>query len=382
MSDSESDQKPVAKRARGRKTTTVKSAKKTPSSEQEMFPRTESLKIFVGAHVSAAKGVFNALTNSNRIGGNALALFVKPQRKWVAPPLKPEEISNFAKIASELKYDLKKHALPHGSYLINIANLDPEKNKQAYGAFLEELKRCEQLGIGNYNFHPGSTLGNDRTEALAQLALNINRAIKETSFIKIVIENMAGHGNLIGSTFNDLREVIDLIEDKSRVGICIDTCHTFAAGIDIRTQESYDKMWADFDNIVGLKYLSAIHLNDSKAPLGSNRDLHQNIGVGFLGLESFRVLMNSKHVEDLPMILETPTGEDDTVWAREIKLLEWLIGKAKDDPEFIKKRDELSQEGAADRKVHEEKNNKKQDKKQGKLNFKRKKSKDSDADSD
>ncbi|KAK7203347.1 Apn1 protein [Myxozyma melibiosi] len=416
MSDSEAEVKPAAKRARGRgngnsssKGTTKSAKNKTAATkEAEMFPRTQGLKMFVGAHVSSAKGVFNAVTNSNRTGGNAFALFVKPQRRWTASPLKPEEISEFGKLAKELDYDLKKHALPHGSYLINLANLDKDKNKQAYDAFLDELKRCEQLGIGHYNFHPGSTLGNDRATALKQLATNVNRAIKETSSVKIVLENMAGHGNLIGSTWEDLKEVIDMVEDKTRVGVCIDTCHTFAAGFDIRTQELYDKMWEEFDRVVGLKYLSSIHLNDSKAPLGSNRDLHQNIGLGFLGLESFRVLMNTKHVEGLPMILETPNGEDETVWAREIKyiiprcyqyliintgkltssprLLEWLIGKSADDPEFIAKRDELSKKGAADRKVQEEKNTKKQekkqDKKQAQLSFKRKKGKGSDSESE
>ncbi|KAK9263878.1 xylose isomerase-like protein [Lipomyces tetrasporus] len=317
-------------------------------------------------------GVHNAITNSYKIGGNAFALFVKQQRRWTSPPLKSEEIDQFGELLKEYKYDARKHLLPHGSYLINLANLDDEKNHQAYSAFLDELQRCEHLGIGHYNFHPGSTLGLNKRDALTRLAANINAAIKATKFVKIVLENMAGKGNLIGSSFQDLADVIALVDDKSRVGVCIDTCHTFAAGYDIRTQELYDQMWSDFDKVIGLKYLSAIHLNDSKAPLGSNRDLHQNIGLGFLGLESFRILMNTKHVEGLPMILETPNHNDDTVWGREIKLLEWLIGRSKDDPEFVAKRDELWQKGASERKEAEAKTKKTDNKKQSKLSGKKK----------
>ncbi|KAK9255450.1 xylose isomerase-like protein [Lipomyces tetrasporus] len=340
--------------------------------DADMFPRVEGLKMFIGAHVSGAKGVHNAITNSYKIGGNAFALFVKQQRRWTSPPLKSEEIDQFGELLKEYKYDARKHLLPHGSYLINLANLDDEKNHQAYSAFLDELQRCEHLGIGHYNFHPGSTLGLNKRDALTRLAANINAAIKATKFVKIVLENMAGKGNLIGSSFQDLADVIALVDDKSRVGVCIDTCHTFAAGYDIRTQELYDQMWSDFDKVIGLKYLSAIHLNDSKAPLGSNRDLHQNIGLGFLGLESFRILMNTKHVEGLPMILETPNHNDDTVWGREIKLLEWLIGRSKDDPEFVAKRDELWQKGASERKEAEAKTKKTDNKKQSKLSGKKK----------
>ncbi|KAK9235771.1 xylose isomerase-like protein [Lipomyces kononenkoae] len=312
-------------------------------------------------------GVYNAITNGNRIGCNALALFVKQQRRWTSPPIKPEEKDQFGELLKEYKYDASKHILPHGSYLINLANIDGEKNEQAYSAFLDELQRCESLGIGRYNFHPGSTLGLSKPDAIKRVAANINAAIKATKFVKIVLENMAGHGNLIGSTFEDLADVIALVDDKSRVGVCIDTCHTFAAGYDIRTQESYDKMWSEFDKIIGLKYLSGIHLNDSKAPFGSNRDLHQNIGLGFLGLESFRILMNTKHVEGLPMVLETPNHKDDAVWGREIKLLEWLIGKSADNPDFVAKRDELWRKGAQERSAMEQKTKGKDGKKQSKL---------------
>ncbi|KAK9367766.1 xylose isomerase-like protein [Lipomyces kononenkoae] len=376
---------PEAKRSR----TTVKAAnleedseRESTGAEAEMFPRAEGLRMFIGAHVSAAKGVHNAITNGNRIGCNSFGLFVKQQRRWTSPPLKPEEKDQFGELLKEYQYDARKHLLPHGSYLINLANIDDEKNQQAYSAFLDELHRCESLGIGLYNFHPGSTLGHKKSDAIRRLADNINAAIKATRFVKIVLENMAGHGNLIGSTFEDLADVIALVDDKSRVGVCIDTCHTFAAGYDIRTQELYDKMWSEFDKIIGLKYLSAIHLNDSKAPLGSNRDLHQNIGLGFLGLESFRILMNTKHVEGLPMVLETPNHKDDAVWGREIKLLESLIGKSADDPDFVAKRDELWNKGAQERSAMELKTKGKDGKKQTKLKVGKKRKVETDDEDD
>ncbi|CAM9024794.1 unnamed protein product [Wickerhamomyces anomalus] len=209
--------------------------------------------------------------------------------------------------------------LPHGSYFINLANPDKEKEDKAYGGFIDDLKRCEQLGIGLYNFHPGSSLDGDHGDAIKKLAKNINRAIEETSFVKIVIENMAGHGNLIGSNLKDLKDVLDLVEKKERVGVCIDTCHTFAAGYDIRTEELFNKFLDEFDEVVGAQYLSAIHLNDSKAPLGANRDLHQRLGYGFLGLEIFRAIANSKRLEGLPIVLETPVGKDESIWGDEIK---------------------------------------------------------------
>lgn len=184
---------------------------------------------------------------------------------------------------------------------------------------MDDLKRCEQLGIGLYNFHPGSSLDGDHDEAIKKLAKNINKAIEETTFVKIVIENMAGHGNLIGSNLKDLKDVIDLVEKKDRVGVCLDTCHTFAAGYDIRTEDQFNKFLDEFDETVGKEYLSAIHLNDSKAPLGANRDLHQRLGYGFLGLEVFRVIANSPRLEGLPIVLETPVGKDESIWGEEIK---------------------------------------------------------------
>ncbi|RPB13273.1 AP endonuclease [Morchella conica CCBAS932] len=314
--------------------------------------RTVGMKMLVGAHVSMAKGVQNAITNSNNIGGNAFALFLKSQRKWASPDMKESDAVAFREACKESRFDPKRHILPHGSYLINLAQSDKEKAKQAYDCFIDDLKRCERLGIGLYNFHPGSTLGLPRSEALARIAAHLNRAHKETRFVKTVLENMAGQGNIIGANFEDLRDIIADVMDKDRVGVCLDTCHLFAAGHDIRTQASYDTVMANFDRIVGREYLVALHLNDSKAPLGSNRDLHQNIGVGFLGLEAFRVLMNDKKLEGLPMVLETPMKVEST-WAEEIKLLESLVGTPGNDPDFLVKAAKLSAKGEEERKAAE-----------------------------
>lgn len=330
-------------------------AKKTIKSNEPLtfkYTRDTSCKYKFGAHVAMAGGISKAVTNAMEIGANSFALFLKSPRKWVSPDIKDDEAEKFIKLCNEYGYNPRTDILPHGSYFINLANPDAEKEEKAYGSFLDDLKRCEKLNIGLYNFHPGSSLDSDHNEALKRLAENINRAIKETSFVKIVIENMAGHGNLIGSDLNDIKEVISMVEDKSRVGVCIDTCHSFAAGYDITTQDKFDQFWKLFEDTIGWEYLSAIHLNDSKAPLGANRDLHQKLGYGFLGLESFRVIANFPKLENIPIILETPMEKDDSVYGEEIKLLEWLQGRKSDDPEYTAKLDQLSKLGAQDRAEH------------------------------
>ncbi|KAI5961130.1 APN1 [Candida margitis] len=325
---------------------------KTPKVKVEkpfQYERNLNNKFKFGAHVGMSGGIYKAITNSMNIGGNSFALFLKSPRKWVSPALKPEDIAKFAELCKLHKYNPRTDILPHGSYFINLANPDPEKEAKAYDSFLDDLKRCEQLNIGLYNFHPGSSLDGDRKQALKQLANNINKAIKDTEFVKIVIENMAGHGNLIGSDLKDIREVIDMVDDKSRVGVCLDTCHSFAAGYDITDEEKWNGFLKQFDEIIGAEYLSAIHLNDSKAPLGANRDLHQKLGQGFLGLEVFRAIANCDRLQGIPIVLETPVGDNDEIYGEEIKLLEWLEGKSKDDAEFITKRDELWELGKKER---------------------------------
>ncbi|KAF3153356.1 hypothetical protein TWF569_002304 [Orbilia oligospora] len=332
---------------RQRKTKEEKEAEKMPLAD-----RTLKCAFKIGAHVSSAAGVENSITNATRIGANAFALFLKSQRKWESPSYKPANITAFKKFTKTQNYDSRKHMLPHGSYLVNLAQKDKEKATKAYTSFIDDLKRAELLDIGLFNFHPGSSLGEPRDEAIERIANALNRAHKETSFVKTVLETMAGQGNVIGCKFEDLRDIIALVEDKSRVGVCIDTCHSFSAGYDLRSPEAYSAVMKEFDEVIGFKYLSALHLNDSKAPFNSYRDLHQNIGLGFLGLSAFRNVMNTKEFHDLPMVLETPLANDDVgVWAKEIKLLESLVGLEADDPTFLALEKEYADKGAAERKV-------------------------------
>lgn len=343
----------------------VKQTKKTKSKIPELFKYTKvDGKYKFGAHVSTTGGVSNSVINAMDIGANSFAMFLKSPRKWVSPDLKPEEIENFKSYCEKFGYNPRTDILPHGSYFINLANPDHEKEEKAYDLFLDDLKRCEQLDIGLYNFHPGSSLDSDHKQALVRLANNINKAIKDTQFVKIVIENMAGHGNLIGSDLQDIKDVIDMIDNKSRVGVCVDTCHTFAAGYDLRTEADYKEFWKTFDDTIGYEYLSAIHLNDSKAPLGANRDLHQKLGYGFLGLEVFRNIANDEKLCNIPIILETPVEKDDSVYGEEIKILEWLENKSIDDKEYLEKSDELAKLGAKERAEHLKKYKDKVEKKQ------------------
>ncbi|KAJ5214928.1 DNA-(apurinic or apyrimidinic site) lyase 1 [Penicillium chermesinum] len=319
---------------RARKTKEEKEAESMP-----LAARTKGLRMFVGAHVSAAKGVFNSIHNSEHIGGNAIALFLKSQRKWDNPPCK----ITFG--TSSIK-----HILPHGSYLVNLAVNDKAKAKQAYDSFLDDLRRCEALGIKLYNFHPSP-------EALTRLAAALTKALEETSTVIPVLETMCGHGNTIGGYFSEFKEILARIPEvhHSRIGICIDTCHSFAAGYDLVSPDGFKAFLSEFDEVIGLKYLRALHLNDSKTPFGSKRDLHANIGTGFLGLRAFHNVMNEPRFEDMPMVLETPidegkTGEDFGVWAREIKLLESLIGMDAEGEEFKALEAKLSAEGKETRK--------------------------------
>lgn len=388
---------PKAKRKR--KTQADKNAAMIP-----LAARSTGLKYFVGAHTSIAKGVENAIFNANHIGANAFACFLKSQRKWDNPALQPASISAWNATLQTHPYDLK-NVVPHGSYLVNLASADPEMNRKSYAAFLDDLKRCEMLGIKYYNFHPGSAGQFPLDEAIQRLASNLNKALSATTSIVPVLENMASRGNIIGGRFSDLALTIALIkpEHRHRIGVCIDTCHAFASGYDLRTPAAFQNTMSEFDNVVGMKYLKAVHLNDSKAPLASGRDLHQNIGVGFLGLRAFHNIMNDSRFQNIPLVLETPcevevevenpaekddeddedgpeeppkdkTGktdgkgkesskpkpkpkpapkkkslEDKSIWAREIKLLESLIGMDPDSDTFKSLERDLSEKGREER---------------------------------
>jgi len=273
---------------------------------------------FVGAHCSASGGVFNAVANAVNIGAKAFALFTKNQKRWEAKPLDTKTIDKFKTALNESGI-LPKHVLPHDSYLINLGHPDEQKLIKSRMAFIDELERCEQLGLDRLNFHPGSHLKEiTEDECMDKISESINIALDKTKGVSAVIENTAGQGSNLGYKFEQLAQIIDKVEDKSRMGICIDTCHMFVAGYDIRTRESYDKTWDEFEKIVGFKYLMGMHINDSKPPLGSKKDRHHSIGQGEIGLDAFKFIMNDDRMDDIPLILETI---DDTIWKDEIELL-------------------------------------------------------------
>ncbi|MDD2369419.1 MAG: deoxyribonuclease IV [Sulfuricurvum sp.] len=273
---------------------------------------------FVGAHVSASGGVFNAPLNAMAIGAKAFALFTKNQKQWTAKPLDDETIGLFKDNLAKSGI-LPKHVLPHDSYLINLGHPEEEKRQKSLEAFIDELNRCDQLGLDRLNFHPGSHLKQIREEeCIDRIAMSMNEALSVTNGVTLVIENTAGQGSNLGWRFEHLSAIIERIEDKSRVGVCIDTCHMFTAGYDIRTREAYDTTWGEFDRIVGFNYLKGMHINDSKPDLGSHVDRHDSIGKGKLGVEPFGFIMNDQRMDDIPLVLETI---DETIWAQEIELL-------------------------------------------------------------
>jgi len=273
---------------------------------------------FVGAHVSASGGVFNAPLNAMAIGAKAFALFTKNQKQWTAKPLDADTIAQFKDNLAQSGI-LPKHILPHDSYLINLGHPEEEKRLKSLDAFIDELERCSQLGLDRLNFHPGSHLKQiSEEECIDRIAMSMNEAIKRVEGVNLTIENTAGQGSNLGWQFEQIGAIIDRIEDKSRVGVCIDTCHMFTAGYDIRTKDTYEQTWLDFDRIIGFKYLKGMHINDSKPDLGSHVDRHDSIGKGKLGVEPFRFIMNDPRMDDIPLVLETI---DETIWAQEIELL-------------------------------------------------------------
>lgn len=273
---------------------------------------------YIGAHVSAAGGVENAPLRANKIGAKAFALFTKNQRQWEGPALTKQNIDGFKENCKELGYSMDV-VMPHDSYLINLGHPDSKKLEKSRNAFLDEMQRCEQLGIKLLNFHPGNHLDKiSPTECLSIIAESINRVLDQTEGVTTVIENTAGQGTALGYKFEQLAEIIHQVEDKNRVGVCIDTCHAWAAGYDFSTQSDFEKMCSEFESTVGFNYLKGMHLNDSKKPLGSRVDRHDNIGQGFIGKDGFRFIMQDVRFADIPMLLETPNTEQ---WPQEISML-------------------------------------------------------------
>jgi deoxyribonuclease-4 len=278
---------------------------------------------FVGAHVSASGGVFNAPLNAMKIGAKAFALFTKNQKQWTAKPLEDETIGLFKDNLAQSGIQ-PCHILPHDSYLINLGHPEEEKRVKSLEAFIDELQRCSQLGLDRLNFHPGSHLKQiTPEECIDRIALSMNEAIKMVEGVNLTIENTAGQGSNLGWRFEHIAAIIERIEDKSRVGVCIDTCHMFTAGYDIRTREAYDATWNEFSAIIGFEYLKGMHINDSKPDLGSHVDRHDSLGKGKIGLDAFGFLMNDPRMDDIPLVLETI---DETIWAQEIQLLYSMQG--------------------------------------------------------
>ena len=273
---------------------------------------------YFGAHVSASGGVENAIKNAKAIGATAFALITTNQRQWLAPELTAAQIELFRQQMAEAGYAAWQ-VLPHDSYLINLGHPDQEGLDKSRESFFEEMRRCELLGLDRLNFHPGSHLKRISEEgSLDRIAESINMALERTSGVTAVLENTAGQGSNLGFRFEHLAYIIDRVEDKSRVGVCLDTCHTFAAGYDLRTTEALDATFAEFDRVVGFNYLRGMHLNDAMRPLGSRVDRHSPLGDGEIGWECFRYIARDSRFDNIPLILETP---DEARWSEEIAKL-------------------------------------------------------------
>ncbi|MDD3075153.1 MAG: deoxyribonuclease IV [Proteiniphilum sp.] len=277
---------------------------------------------YIGAHISASGGVENAPLNAHAIGAKAFAFFTKNQRQWFASAYSAQNIDLFKARCEEFAFS-PDQILPHSSYLINLGNPGEEEVEKSRKAFFDEMNRCEQLGINRLNFHPGSHLNQISVDAcLDRIAESVNMALERTNGVTAVLENTAGQGTNLGHTFEQLAHIIDKVDDKSRVGVCLDTAHTLAAGYEIRTREAYEETFRRFDEIVGFNYLRGMHINDSKKELSSRVDRHDSIGQGVMNLDLFSFIVNDPRFDNLPLILETP---DETRWAEEIQMLYALI---------------------------------------------------------
>lgn len=277
---------------------------------------------YIGAHVSASGGVENAPLNAHKIGATAFALFTKNQKQWAAPPLTDKSIELFKKRCDEYGFS-PLQILPHDSYLINLGHPEAENLEKSRVAFLNEMQRCEQLGLNRLNFHPGSHLNKiSIDQCLSNIAHSINIILEKTSGVTAVLENTAGQGSNLGHTFEQLAQIIDKVEDKSRVGVCIDTAHTLAAGYEIRTKEGFNETFKKFDEIIGFQYLKGMHINDSKKDLATRVDRHDSLGKGFMGMDTFHFIMSDSRFDVIPLVLETP---DEEIWPEEIMLLKSLV---------------------------------------------------------
>lgn len=278
----------------------------------------------IGAHTSIQGGVSTSIDLAEKLDFNAMQIFTKNNTQWKANPLSEKEITSFKEKLSKSKI---KFVVAHDSYLINLCASENVNLEKSRIAFIDELERCELLEIPYLNFHPGTHGGQGEEEGIKIIAESINIAHNKTPKYKVssMLEATAGQGKSIGYKFEHLRKIIDLVEDKNRMSVCIDTAHIFAAGYDIATKKNYLNVIKEFDEIIGLNYLKCFHFNDSKKPLGSRVDRHEHIGKGFIGLEGFRNILNDKRLESIPKILETPKGKEQLEDKENIKILKSLI---------------------------------------------------------
>ena len=277
---------------------------------------------YVGAHVATSKGVSSAPLNAHNIGAKAFALFTRNPSRWASKPITDKDANLFKERCDEFGFS-PEVILPHDSYLINLGSPEEEALAKSRLAFMDELQRCEQLGLKLLNFHPGSHLRKmEIDDCLDRIAESINVCLGESAGVKAVIENTAGQGSNLGFSFAQIARIIDGVEDKERVGVCIDSCHAFAAGYDLANREGYESMWREFDETIGLKYLSGMHINDSKKGLGSKVDRHESVGKGMIGEEFFKMMMNDPRLDNIPLVLETP---NDEIWPDEIAWLYSLV---------------------------------------------------------
>lgn len=276
---------------------------------------------YIGAHVSVAGGVSKAPEEAQRIGARAFAMFTGSSNRWVSKPISQQEIVRFHELCKKGGFDLGK-ILPHDNFLINLGSPDENKLALSRKSFLEEMQRCEQLGLTLLNFHPGSHLKAISEErCLDRIAESINITLDKTKNVCAVLENVAGQGSNMGYDFSQLAYIISKVDDKNRIGVCMDTCHAYSAGYDLASPEGYAKTWEEFDSEIGAPFLKAIHLNDDLKPLGSRIDRHASIGQGTLGKEFFIRFVNDPRFDDMPIILETPNPD---LWPEEI---EWLYSQ-------------------------------------------------------
>lgn len=273
---------------------------------------------YIGAHVATSKGVSSAPLNAHNIGAKAFALFTRNPSRWASKPITDSEARLFRRRCEEYGYS-PDIILPHDSFLINLGSPDEEGLEKSRIAFMDELRRCELLGLKLLNFHPGSHLRKmEIDDCLDRIAESINVCLSQSEGVKAVIENTAGQGSNLGFSFAQIARIIDGVDDKERVGVCIDSCHAFAAGYNLAERNGYEAMWHEFDELIGLKYLSGMHINDSKKGLGSKVDRHESVGKGMIGEMFFKMMMNDPRLDNIPLILETPNEE---IWPEEI---EWL----------------------------------------------------------